>query len=219
MRAFLIPFSTNRFAADFFPNKPSGATVVSSVLQAPAYEFHTPRMTLPAQAHPDASTFRRLADEHAPELTRYASGILSGDIDAARDVVQDAFVRLWQKPPAESSNLRAWLFAVCRTKSIDLLRRRGRWVSDEVVKNSAADETPAPDRKLENDDSGTALFALVDALPARTAEIVKLKFRDDLSYAEIAEVTGLTATNVGFILHGAIKTLREQALRKGDFKR
>lgn len=176
-------------------------------------------MTLQAQAHPDASTFRRLAEDHASELTRYASGILSGDIDAARDVVQDAFVRLWQKPPVESSNLRAWLFAVCRTKSIDLLRRRGRWVSDEFATNTAADEAPAPDRALESADSGTVLFALVDALPARTAEIVKLKFRDDLSYAEIAEVTGVTVTNVGFILHNAIKTLREQALRRGDLQR
>ena len=40
-------------------------------------------------------------------------------------------------------------------------------------------------------------------------EVIRLKFQNDLSYKEIAEVTGLSATNVGFLLHVALKKLRE----------
>ena len=176
-------------------------------------------MPAPVPAPPDPEAFRGLVVAHAPELTRYAAGMLGGDVDAARDIVQDAFVRFWKNPPPSVAHPRAWLYAVCRTRSIDMLRRRGRTVADDgFLSGNAVDESPSPDRRLADEDAAGALFALVDALPARHAEIVRLKYRDDLSYAEIAEVTGLTATNVGFILHTALKTLRERLARRGDLQ-
>jgi RNA polymerase sigma factor (sigma-70 family) len=173
------------------------------------------RMTEPL----DADSFRRLVEAYAAPLTRYASGFLGGDADDARDIVQDAFIRLWQNPPADWSHPRAWLYAVCRTRAIDLLRRRGRIVSDDgAIAESTVDEAPTPARTLLEKESASALFALVDTLPARQREIVRLKFQGDLSYAEIAEVTGLTATNVGFILHSALTKLRELAGKRADLK-
>lgn len=50
----------------------------------------------------------------------------------------------------------------------------------------------------------------LDALPERQQEVVVLKFQNGLSYREIAEVTGLSVSNVGFQLHVALKTLRER---------
>lgn len=41
-------------------------------------------------------------------------------------------------------------------------------------------------------------------------EVVRLKFQAGLSYKEIAEVTGLTVTNVGYLLHTALSTLKER---------
>lgn len=167
----------------------------------------------------DAESFRRLVEAHAAELTRYASGFLGGDADDARDIVQDAFIRLWQNPPADFSHPRAWLYAVCRTRAIDLLRRRGRIVADDgSVAGAVVDESPTPARTLLEKESAAALFALVDTLPARQREVVRLKFQGDLSYAEIADITGLTATNVGFILHSALTTLRERAGKRADLK-
>ena len=162
--------------------------------------------------------FRGLVDAHAAELARYAGGVLGGDDDAARDVVQDAFVKLWREPPPEKGNLRAWLFAVCRTRSLDLLRRRGRFVSDEALGRVASDDAPSPAARLEAEDRHAALLALVESLPPKHREVIRLKFQNDLSYAEIAEVTGLTATNVGFILHTALKTLRDRAAADGALR-
>ena len=167
----------------------------------------------------DADRLRVLAGDHAAELTRYAAGMLGGDVESARDIVQDAFVRLWRNPPADGSHPRAWLYAVCRTRAIDLLRRRGRMVSDDgTLSGNTASDAPSPDAALAADDYAAALFALVDTLKPQHAEVVRLKFRDDLSYAEIAEVTGLTATNVGFILHTALKTLRERLGHRPELK-
>jgi RNA polymerase sigma-70 factor (ECF subfamily) len=50
----------------------------------------------------------------------------------------------------------------------------------------------------------------MQSLPPRQQEIVRLKFQHGMSYKQIAEVMKLSATNVGFILHTAIKALRDQ---------
>jgi RNA polymerase sigma-70 factor (ECF subfamily) len=45
-------------------------------------------------------------------------------------------------------------------------------------------------------------------LPANQQEVVRLKFQNSLSYKEISAITGLSVTNVGYLLHTAIQTLR-----------
>src|SRR3954467_4789260 len=68
---------------------------------------------------------RTFAEQQAP-LTRYAARIL-GDPDRARDVVQDAFIKLMAQP-AEAIDGHAveLLFTVCRNASLDVLRKEGR---------------------------------------------------------------------------------------------
>ena len=55
----------------------------------------------------------------------------------------------------------------------------------------------------------------LETLDARSRELVRLKFHDDLSYKEIAARTGLTAGNVGFILHHALKTIAAELAKTG----
>jgi RNA polymerase sigma-70 factor (ECF subfamily) len=62
---------------------------------------------------------------------------------------------------------------------------------------------------LERQESANALFRLLDALSPNQREVIRLKFQNDLSYREIAEVTRLSVTNVGFLLHTGLKNLRE----------
>ena len=56
----------------------------------------------------------------------------------------------------------------------------------------------------------TALLQALADLPTNQQEVVRLKFQDGLSYRDIAEVTGLTQSNVGYLLHTAVKRLRER---------
>jgi RNA polymerase sigma-70 factor (ECF subfamily) len=59
---------------------------------------------------------------------------------------------------------------------------------------------------------------IVGTLPPRQQEVIQLKFQNDLSYQQIAEIMQTTANNVGVLLHTAIKTLRERyAQVAGDF--
>lgn len=67
---------------------------------------------------------------------------------------------------------------------------------------------PAPDAALTRRDNMADILSLLSGLPPKQQEVVRLKFQNGKSYKEIAAITSLTVTNVGFLLHTALKTLR-----------
>lgn len=144
-------------------------------------------------------------------LFRYAQRLLRR-ADLAEDAVQEAFLRLWQTPqPPSDGQLSAWLFRVCRNWSLDLLRKDGRMstlASDELHTPVATD---SPTAALDKRDQLTQLRHWIAALPEQQQELLRLRFDGELSYAQIAEVTGLSVSHVGVVLHQALSRLRERA--------
>ncbi len=86
--------------------------------------------------------------------------------------------------------------------------------ADEVVSRRAA-PTNAPSEACDERESAGAMMDHLAKLPANQQEVVRLKFSGGLSYREISEVTGLSVTNVGFLLHTAIKALRQKVKAGG----
>ena len=169
----------------------------------------------PATSHArtDASSFVSAAVErHQAALLRYAVRLLGGDLERARDVVQDTFVRLMAQPPARvEGHVAEWLFTVCRNRSLDVLRKEGRvrrFADGQAERLTTAE--PAPGRSLERAEQHAAVLRLVDHLPPHQQEVVRLKFQNGFSYQEISRITSLSVGNVGFILHTAIRALRQQ---------
>lgn len=151
----------------------------------------------------------RALERYEVPLLRYATSILR-DADRARDVVQDTFLELCdQKPERVAGHLAEWLFTVCRNRALDLRRREGR-VRSLGETDADSIESPAEDSSvaLEHGERLGAVLRAIDALPQNQREVVRLKFQCDLSYLEISRVTGLSVSNVGFLIHTAIKRLR-----------
>ncbi len=149
--------------------------------------------------------------KHEPVLLRYALS-LTPDEDRARDAVQDTFLRLCQQEPAAvEGHLAAWLYTVCRNRILDGLRKDQRMthLEDEHVEAQEC-AAPSPSLAAERGDAARTVFALLDQLPPNQREVVRLKFQGQLSYQEISDVTSLSVTNVGFLLHTAIRTLRKR---------
>jgi RNA polymerase sigma-70 factor (ECF subfamily) len=174
-----------------------------------------------------SSDLPALLDRYERPLIRYAQSIV-GDLESARDVVQETFIKLAQgggrKPEVGSRNgdhaealppsdfplppsCEAWLFTVTRHRALDVLRKNRRIVPMTLPDDRPCTE-PGPDAALASRDTEHTLLALLDALPPNQREVIRLKFQNDLSYREIAEVTQLTETNVGFLLHTGLKKLR-----------
>ena len=149
------------------------------------------------------------ADFEGP-LTGYAAGLLGGDWDRARDVVQDTFIKLHrQDPEMIKGRLKSWLYTVCRNRSIDVLRKENPMLSSggeafENLNDSALD----PSRAMEERERHAEVMTFLDRLPENQREVIRLKLQGDLSYKEISDVTGLSVSNVGFLIHTGIKRLR-----------
>jgi RNA polymerase sigma factor (sigma-70 family) len=158
----------------------------------------------------DRSEFIRAALERfeAP-LVRYALGF-TGELESARDAVQDTFLRLCEQPPgAVESHLAQWLFTVCRNRILDVRRKDSRMTAlTEVELDHRSAPDPSPAEQAATHDSAGRVEELLADLPLNQREVVRLKFQHQLSYQEIAAVTSLSVTNVGFLLHTALKTLR-----------
>ncbi len=160
-----------------------------------------------------------LLERYERPLVRYAGSLL-GDFESAKDVVQETFMRLVRRtsaggdgavPPApamEERHLEAWLFTVCRNCAIDHQRKHARIIHLPVLDDDRVDELPNPAARLEQSDSAALIFRLLEKLPPNQREVIRLKFQNDLSYKEIADITGLTVTNVGFLMHTGLRKLR-----------
>jgi RNA polymerase sigma-70 factor (ECF subfamily) len=158
-----------------------------------------------------AEWIRNALERYEGPLIRYAAQV-TGDVECARDVVQDTFLKLCEQEPDEIEDyLAEWLFTVCRNRALDVQRKDGRMrpLAERELELYSSSDLP-PDKVIELKESAHELLKLIETLPQRQQEIVRLKFQNGLSYAEISRVTNLTVSNVGFILHRAIQALRRQ---------
>lgn len=142
-------------------------------------------------------------------LLLYARRLL-GNEESARDVVQDTFLRLWGQARAEvDGHLAEWLFTVCRNRALDVLRKEHRMsrLSHEQV-NQSPSPTPGPLDLAERRDLGARALELLETLPPNQREVIRLKFQNGFSYQEISRISGHSVSNVGYLIHVGIKTLR-----------
>lgn len=151
---------------------------------------------------------RTFREQQAP-LTRYAARLL-GDADAARDVVQDVFLRLMRQDRAAlAGHTVEWLFTVCRHRALDILRKEGRmkrFEEGEMERMPGAEARPG--RAAEAAETQASVLALIGQLTPQQQEVVRLKFQNGFSYKEISRITDLSVNNVGFIIHTAVARLR-----------
>lgn len=165
------------------------------------------------QPHQDEASLlvRRALDQYESNLIAYTAGILNGDYERARDVVQDSLLKLYLTDPEKvRDNLKAWLFTVCRNRALDILRKDHRLdLGNEDALSGAVSFDPDPSENADSHELHARIWELVEKLRPNQREVIRLKFMHDCSYQQIADVTGLTVGNVGFIMHVAIKKLRE----------
>jgi RNA polymerase sigma factor (sigma-70 family) len=144
-------------------------------------------------------------DRYETQLVRYASWIL-GNTECAREVVQETFLRLCREDRASiSDHLAQWLFTVCRNLAFDVRKKEGRMTPLGDVEIGVATD-------LEDKQTVSQILQIVETLPKNQREVIYLKFQCDLSYKEISSVTNLSVSNVGFLIHTAVRAIRKQML-------
>lgn len=158
-----------------------------------------------------ANWVRSALDRFELPLMRYASGI-TGDAERARDIVQETFLRLCRERPARiADHLAEWLFTVCRNRALSVRRKESRMTTlNEIQVEQRPSPGLNPAEQVERDETSDRIRRLIETLPSKQREVVRLKFQAGLSYKEIGTVANLSVSNVGFLLHTALKTIRHE---------
>ena len=150
-------------------------------------------------------------ERYETPLIRYATRIV-GDVEEARDVVQDTFLKLCREGPGKvHDHLAQWLFTVCRNRAYDVRKKEDRMSPlTEVDLRTKPAMGPRPVELLERKEKVQQVLDLMETLPEKQREVLCLKFQCELSYKEIAAITTLSVGNVGFLIHTGVQTIRER---------
>ena len=148
------------------------------------------------------------------KLLRFARQILQ-DEEEAKDVLQDIFLKLWQKRDelVKVDNLEAFTFRMMRNRCLDVIRSR-RTVSLEVVKkNNRPEEESSDTDYLENEEMAGLVKRIIAELPDLQRTIIHLRDIEQLEYEEIAKATELNVNAIRVNLSRARKRVRDEILK------
>jgi len=142
---------------------------------------------------------------------------LAGELGAAEDIVQEAFMKL-QAQFADVREPRRWLYRTVHNLALNQRRQGRKIVPLEVGAGEdppVADPQPLPDEQIARSEGIGLMRLSLESLDERSRELIRLKFTENLSYKQISERTGLKTGHVGYLLHHALKTMAGELARNG----
>ena len=160
--------------------------------------------------------FRELFDRYYPVICRQLTCLL-GSRAAAEDVAQETFIKLYQSPPREPSNLGGWLSRVAANLAYNHLRsEKSRRRREFGAGRPLAGREAGPEEELLRGEEVTLTRQVLEFLPERDRACLLLKF-SGMNYAEIARVAGIRENSVGTVLARArARFKREYSRIKGS---
>ncbi len=144
-------------------------------------------------------------------LLRYAAGI-TGDADLARDVVQEAFIKLCEAEQSRlADRLAPWLYTVVRNRAITVRRKEARMAPlIEGQAEALANGHAGPGDVAARNEAHRLVSGALKRLPENQQEACRLKFQNGLSYREIGEVMGVSLGTVSNLLTQALDAIRTE---------
>ena len=187
-----------------------------------------------------ATTFESLADYElvARALTgtdasfdelvrRYQRPIVSyvyrmtGDYEAALDLTQDVFIKVYGSLARYRAEFKfsTWIYRIAHNAAIDYLRRCGPRTQELETEDGYVRPIPSgvltPEQESEHRERRTEIEDVIRQLPAAYRELIILRHGHDLSYDEIAEVTGLPLGTVKNRIFRAREAMRSPLIERG----
>lgn len=159
----------------------------------------------------DTQEFKRRFMPYHKMLYRVAYR-LTGNVQDAEDLLQDTFMRLWQKREqiAEDAQTEAYLIIMMRNLHRDKMRLKHIDASAELADNNEPPDDNQPDTKTERADEAFLMKDLIDNLPERERNIMTMYLLEELSYEEMEDSTGLKQGNLRQIVMRTRQKLKEQ---------
>ena len=157
-----------------------------------------------------------LVQRNLPPVLSYLK-TLTGNPDTAADIAQETFVKVWKnlKRFDQRKAFRTWLFTIAKRTAIDELRKRNAlpfsaMVSDDGVEfaETLAGSEPSPLELADASRTEKLVAGAVGTLPATSARVVGLRLYGDMTFAQIAGLTGTPLHTVKSMYRRALPLLR-----------
>lgn len=155
--------------------------------------------------------WKQTFDQLAPQLVMYARQLVDAKADA-EDVVQQAFVRWWRRFPVGDAAHIPLLYAAVRTIALDQRRSDHRRVNREAKSDLAVagENTPVFDPRPEQKETAAIVEKALQSLPEDQREVVTLKLWGDLTFNEIAALTGGSINTIAGRYRYALQALHKK---------
>lgn len=155
--------------------------------------------------------FEHIFRTYYPLLCSFAADYV-GTLDAARDIVQDVFLKIWERRRNwhVRTSLKAYLYQAVRNQALNCVQ--SAWSSRTTVIEPDAtilSDVPSPRDDMRYEELAEAVKRAVQQLPERRRTAFVLHRQQELSYREIAEVMGISPRTVEVHIAKALKSLRE----------
>ena len=162
----------------------------------------------------DAREFKQRFMPHHQLLYRVAYH-LTGNAQDAEDLLQDLYLKLWQKRDSlpDEAEREAYLVTMMRNLFVDQRRLKRLDASAELKNEEGPPDERSLDRQIDARDEVTQVEGLIRQLSERDAKIIQMHLVDDRSYEEIERDTGLSQGNVRIIVMRTRKKLKEQFIK------
>lgn len=163
----------------------------------------------------DQDAFAALVSRHQKGVYNLAYRIL-GDREEARDLTQEAFLRVWRALPTFrlEAKFTTWLYRIVYNLCLNRRVVMRRWWTDSNDLSEAAEVLPAPAREgpaeiCEKRELRALLFDKIGALPTKYRLVITLYYLQHFSYDEIAHILDIPLGTVKTHLHRAKEKLRK----------
>ena len=159
----------------------------------------------------NADEFRQAFLPLHARLYRAAYALL-GNAEDAEDIVQEAYLKLWNKRDDLDirSNAPAYCVAIVRNLCFNLMQTKRYHSEEPLSEHLDWGGTDNPELQLERRDEQAQLKALIASLPRQQRNVLWLRDVNECSFEEIEQATGLNAINIRVTLFRARKRIKEQ---------
>jgi RNA polymerase sigma factor (sigma-70 family) len=148
------------------------------------------------------------------KMLRYAAYKLNSE-DAGRDIVQDVFLKLWQKRAEldKIKNIEAYVMQMTHNRCLDLIKSSRLVPIDKETGRKLNDESGDFILKIELNESAAIIKELIKRLPDGQRTVMEMRDIDQLSYEEISKMADLNINTIRVNLSRARKRVRDEFLK------
>jgi RNA polymerase sigma-70 factor (ECF subfamily) len=159
----------------------------------------------------DAREFKQRFMPHYKLLYRVAY-YLTGNAQDAEDLLQDMYLKLWQKRDdlKEEADTQAYLVTIMKNLFVDQRRHKRIDASEDIEAHASPPDERSLDEQIGSRDEVQQVEGLIRQLSERDAKIIQMHLMEDRSYEEIESDTGLSQGNIRIIVMRAKKKLKQQ---------